>query len=876
MAGNKHNKKKSLSLVERFSLSGLLARFRGSGGRRASATRRGRAGPSPLMTLWAQVRDLRSSWRRAFDSLPPWADEVAAILLIVFGVVSLLSLLNFSPEGALTSSWAQAIRRLFGYGSFVVALGILALGVIILLPKLGVVIRFPWQRVLAIEVAFISFLALLHLLAHDPEPRALARAGEGGGYIGWALSQAIAGLFDPITSTLLYGIIFLAALSRAVGMRRGHLRVALDWVAAQLRHLAGAVEGRAERLAQAIETPPAERTPISARRSRPSLVPRGPREPERPRVRPIQEAEEGQQEKGMAAFAQPEADRLRRGLSSPGMPGERPSIVPRDDEADNHHPVFWNTESSRARVKKVRDSNGRLVRHFRVQDLQEPRRVGKRPESLPPYDLLDDNELNRPSDDEINENARIIEDTLREFDVHVEVIDVKIGPAVTQYAVQPFTEIVNEDGERVLQRVRVGKIAALERDLALALSARRLRIQAPVPGHAYVGVEVPNKQPSIVSLRGVMESATFYRKRFPLALPLGRDVSGQSVVADLATMPHLLIAGTTGSGKSVALTSLATALVMNNPPDRLKLVLLDPKMVELSRFNGLPHLLGDVESDQERIIGVLRWATREMDRRYKLLEVEAARNLEAYNRALGRRRKDEHLSYIVIIFDEIGDLMLSRPDETEKTLTRLAQMARAVGIHLIVATQRPSVDVITGLIKANFPARISFAVASGIDSRVILDLVGAETLMGRGDMLYLASDAATPVRIQGCYVTDEEIERVINYWSSWYTEKVESGQMEPRTIAPWERGMTRREVLSETDPMLEDAIKLVVEAGEASASLIQRRLGVGYPRAARLMDLMEELGVVGTPLSGGRTREVLYKPGDDPFRQLIERRMRGL
>ncbi len=311
---------------------------------------------------------------------------------------------------------------------------------------------------------------------------------------------------------------------------------------------------------------------------------------------------------------------------------------------------------------------------------------------------------------------------MAEFDIHVEVVDVKIGPAVTQYAVQPFTEMVTEAGERVLQRVRVGRILTLESDLALALSAKRLRIQAPVPGHSYVGVEVPNKVQSTVTLRGVMESEIFYRDREkPLVLPLGRDVSGASFVADLASMPHLLIAGTTGSGKSVALTEMATSLVMNNTPDRLKLVLLDPKMVELTRFNGLPHLLGSVEIEQERIIGVLRWAAREMDRRYKLLEVAATRNIDTYNRALGRRRKDDHLPYIVIIFDEIGDLMLSRPDETEKLLARLAQMARAVGIHLIVATQRPSVDVITGLIKANFPARISFAVASGIDSRVILD-----------------------------------------------------------------------------------------------------------------------------------------------------------
>ncbi len=841
------------------------------------------AGPGWL----AQVRRLPAQWREAIDNLPSGTDEVAAILLIVFGVVSLLALLNFSPEAVVTSGWAEAIRQLFGYGGFIVALGILCLGVIILLPKLGIVLRFSWQRILAIEVAFVSFLALLHLLANDPEPRALARAGGGGGYVGWALGQLIVGLFDPYTSTALYSLVFVIAVSQAIGVQRRHLRMALEKLAGWLSRGAEALEGRANRLQRAADAAPAEaQVGALARRSRPSIVGRQPGgDVGHPHVRPLAESDRDDEDEeavdeslldDSAPYRYPDPDRVRRGLATVGLPGERPSVVPRDDDSRERSPIFIVPMGQSAKAKKVRAEDGRFVRYFRANELREERRIGKRPAVLPPYDLLEDNDLNRPTDEEINENARIIEETLREFDVHVEVIDVKIGPVVTQYAVQPFTEIVAENGERVLQRVRVGRIAALERDLALALSADRLRIQAPVPGFSFVGVEVPNKQPSIVSLRGVMESASFYRHRSPLALPLGRDVSGESFIADLATMPHLLIAGTTGSGKSVALTAMATALVMNNTPDRLKLAMLDPKMVELTRFDGLPHLLGPVEYDQERVLGVLRWATREMDRRYKLLEVQAARNLESYNRALGRRRRDEHLPYIVIMFDEIGDLMLSRPEETEKTLTRLAQMARAVGIHLIVATQRPSVDVITGLIKANFPARISFAVASGIDSRVILDTVGAEALVGRGDMLYQASDAAGPQRIQGCLVTDEEVQRVVDHWSRWMEEEVESGRRDMRTIAPWERGMTRREILSETDPMLEDAIKLVVEAGEASASLIQRRLGVGYPRASRLMDLMQELGIVGAPTSGGRTREVLYGPEDDPFRELIERRVRGL
>jgi S-DNA-T family DNA segregation ATPase FtsK/SpoIIIE len=519
-------------------------------------------------------------------------------------------------------------------------------------------------------------------------------------------------------------------------------------------------------------------------------------------------------------------------------------------------------------------------RHFTVEDFREVRLPLKR-EGLPPIGVLDDVELNKPTEDEINNNVRIIENTLMEFDIDVEVVDVKVGPTVTQYAVQPFREVTNEQGEVVMQRVRVNKIASLGGDLALALAAKRLRVQPYVPGHPYMGIEVPNHTPSIVALRPVMESEIFAKafirsdpdnpgqtREMPLIVPLGRDVSGAAVAVDLAAMPHLLIAGTTGSGKSVCIAALAVALVMNNTPDRLKMVLLDPKMVELQRFNGLPHLLGPVETDSERIIGVLRWATREMDQRYKLLEAEGARNLETYNRSLGSARKAEHLPYIAILVDEIGDLMLSRPEEMERTLTRLAQMARAVGMHLVVATQRPSVDIITGLIKANFPARISFAVASGVDSRVILDTTGAESLIGRGDMLYLAPDASGPQRVQGCFVSDPEIDRVVNYWKDWRRQNAATA---PSQEPPWEKAMTRREALAEADPMLEEAIDLVVREGEASASLIQRKLGIDYPRAAHLMDLLAELGVIGKFKEGGRSREVLLKPGSDPYKKLMSK-----
>jgi S-DNA-T family DNA segregation ATPase FtsK/SpoIIIE len=346
------------------------------------------------------------------------------------------------------------------------------------------------------------------------------------------------------------------------------------------------------------------------------------------------------------------------------------------------------------------------------------------------------------------------------------------------------------------------------------------------------------------------------------------------VAIDIAKMPHLLIAGTTGSGKSVAIAALAAAILLNNHPDKVQMIMLDPKMVELSRFNGLPHLIGPVETETERIIGVLKWCTREMDRRYKLLEENAVRNIEIYNEKFGtRKRGADYMPYIVIFIDEIGDLMMSQPEETERAVIRLAQMARAVGMHLVMATQRPSVDVITGLIKANFPGRIAFAVASGIDSRVILDSVGAEHLMGRGDMLYQAPDAGAPKRIQGCYVTDEEVREIVQHWKDWQHRQVELGRRDFTENGPWMRGLTRREFLAETDPMLEEAIEYLVDTQEASASLIQRHLGLGYPRAARIVDMLFELGVVGEPVGGGRARRVLIPKGEDPFKRIIDKRM---
>lgn len=818
-------------------------------------------------------------WDSLFDGLPPWLDEIAAIVLLVFGIVSFMALLDISSDATLAKAWSNALMSLFGYGSILVCAGIFGLGIIILLPKLGIVVTFPTQRILALEIAFLSILAILHLSMGDQELRAIARAGEGGGYIGWGMSTPLNWAFGPVVSRIIYGVVLLVSLCVVFGVKRSQVTNILYRASQKLEAYGYNLSSKARK-----KTPPIAAAPVSRPIREPVVIPSDTTPRKLPltsimRVRPRLENLPPSLRPG-AAPTQPVQDdsieRLEQVLSG----GENKPETPRQLVSPNFNVIGNLLPLKGKEPQMVERPDGRIKRYFNVESMKEPRKVSKRDKRLPPLELLQDVEINPPDEEEINRNVVLIENTLLEFDIDVDVVDVKVGPTVTQYAVQPFKEAKTGEGETVLQRTRLSKIAALANDLTLSLSAKRLRLETPVPGHSYMGVEVPNKNPSIVALRSVYESRDFHdrllKAKSPLVIPLGRDVSGAPVSVDLASMPHLLIAGTTGSGKSVCIAAIATALILNNTPDRVKLVMLDPKMVELSRFNGLPHLLGPVETDLERIIGVLRWCTREMDRRYKLLEENAARNIEIFNSRLGQRRKEEYLPYIVVLVDEIGDLMMNRPEETEKTITRLAQMARAVGIHLVVATQRPSVDVITGLIKANFPSRISFAVASGVDSRVILDTVGAESLLGKGDMLYLAGDAAAPKRLQGCYVADDEVRAIVQHWKDWHEVQIASGKDDfVYSVAPWERGLTRREFLAETDPMLEEAIELVVNEQEASASQIQRKLGLGYPRAARIMDLLEELGVVGESVAGGRSRRVLIARGKDPFKEIMDKRAKG-
>ena len=480
----------------------------------------------------------------------------------------------------------------------------------------------------------------------------------------------------------------------------------------------------------------------------------------------------------------------------------------------------------------------------------------------PPLELLQ-GDRGTPSSGDIRANANIIKRTLENFGIYVEMDEVSIGPTVTQYTLKPA------------EGVKLSRIVALHNDLSLALAAHPIRIEAPIPGKSLVGIEVPNRSIALVGLRALLEQRAFQESAHPLYFVLGRDVAGFPVFADLAKMPHLLISGATGTGKSVTVHTMITSLLYRNPPEILRFIIVDPKRVELSVYNDIPHLLTPVITDPKTTVQALRWATREMDRRYDLLSVHGARDIVGFNAEIaksgagaqhGEGESPEILPYIMIIIDELADLMATFPREVESSIIRLAQMARAVGIHLIVATQRPSVEVITGLIKANITSRIALQVASQIDSRTILDMAGAEKLLGNGDMLFLAGDTARPRRIQGAFVSEQEVKRVVAFLRETDAPEYNEGILETKLEEDF-RNIDTEE--GDDDPLYADARGIVIQTEKASASYLQRRLRIGYARAARLLDLLEANGVIG-PGEGAKPREVLIKTAQMTSSDVLE------
>ncbi len=468
-------------------------------------------------------------------------------------------------------------------------------------------------------------------------------------------------------------------------------------------------------------------------------------------------------------------------------------------------------------------------------DFQQPSLKLKKSKIDIPLDLLNDN-LGKPTSGDIRSQMQIIEKTLANFGIKVEMGEVSVGPTVTQFTLKPA------------EGIKLSQITTLHNDLALALAAHPIRIEAPIPGKSLVGIEVPNRKVALVSLKEVLSSSEFKKRKSNLMVALGKDVAGQTWIADLDKMPHLLVAGATGSGKSVCLNSIIVSLLYQNSPDDLKLILVDPKRVEFTAYNGIPHLLTPVITDVKKTINAFKWAIAEMDRRFELLSRHAKRDIHAFN-----SETEEKLPYIVLIVDELADLMSVAASEVEAAIIRLAQMARAVGIHLVLATQRPSVDIITGLIKANITSRIAFSVASTTDSRTILDTSGAEKLLGRGDMLYICSELSRPKRLQAAFVGDQEIKKVTDFLRM----QDEPVYLEEITEKP-KAAVLNFDFSADDDELLEEAKNIIFEAGKASASLLQRRLKVGYARAARLLDLLEEQGIIG-PADGAKPREILVR-----------------
>ncbi len=769
--------------------------------------------------------------------------DIVGLILIGLGGLTILSMLS-SRQADITGQWIGWLRATFGLGFFVIPIVFLLIGLWLLLRSFEKTPRLTREQITGLIMLFV--IALMSLAFFD---------------------QALAG---SMGTGLLGGVV------RAVGESGSVVLLIVGWIIAAVLLFDVTPSEIATKMARAARrfkpTPAAPANPAQYVPTTPVFKPGQPVDvminpgrsngngvkatPTRsgPAIPTVEPAAPPASRYGVTPRVRPDAP-------PPGMLGDQTMARP---------PV--NTPTVAAAPTDI-SPTGPLYPH--VIGLQQPWELPKI------EDVFESGEDAALSEDDLRENARLIEETLQAFGVEGKVIEVNRGPAITQFGVEPG--FVQRGGK--ITKVKVSKITALADDLALALAAKTIRIEAPVPGRNIVGIEVPNAEIATVALRDVIESESFQKVKHKGALPiaLGQDVSGQAVATDLSTMPHLLIAGTTGSGKSVCVNAIISCLMAHFTPDELRLLMVDPKRVELTTYNGVPHLLAPVVVDLEKVTGVLNWVTREMDERYRRFAKSGTRNIDDYNTKIEEHNATEGvtpepiLPYIVVIIDELADLMMLAPDETEKTICRLAQMARATGIHLIIATQRPSVDVVTGLIKANFPARIAFSVASSVDSRVILDTTGAERLLGRGDMLYVAPEVGSPQRLQGCFVSDREIHQLVRYWKGLSGAAAltpvpglggTAATKPPQQISymPDIQSEIEQAQANGEDDLLQRAIEVVKLQKKASISLLQRQLRIGYTRAARLIDQMEEKGIVGPATEDSRFREVLVLGDDRQFR----------
>lgn len=819
----------------------------------------------------------------AFEPLrPEHQRELFALALITIAAITIIFfIVGPSATGMIGQGWINFTQRLLGWGALLVPLALGLLGTAILWQERRTDLKFTSATILGTFLLLGSLLSLLEYSMSDPRQDLADQVGSGGGIVGYSILSLLEQIIGRVPSFIVICSMGLAGIlltfditlrELMLGMRDAWLRFwytvwsEIPGKTEQPTRVAGvaptrqtaALPGRNQRQpvleaevidAHTYEPPPGSEepiddivpTPIAARPTRASLF---------------------------------KSDITQQAQANKAEPKKRESKAKAKQAEDTLSSMLSQPVPSQAPTTAMAALPAAAPNSETVQEALEGFEVPATHHAwpLPNYEMLDTYAEGTITDEERRMKALLIEDTLANFKIESKVVGVNTGPAVTQFELEPAVG------------VKVSKITSLEKDLMMALAASSLRIEAPIPGKKYVGIEIPNSAISIVGMRDVMDSEDFEGHKGKLKIPLGKDVSGTPVIAGLERMPHLLVAGSTGTGKSVAINCYVCALLLRYTPAELKFIMIDPKMVEMIVYNHIPHMLSPVVTELERVVPTLKWATREMERRYKIFAKHGFRNIDSYKQAARRRADLEPMPYIVVIIDELADLMMMAPDEVETLICRLAQMARATGIHLIIATQRPSVDVVTGLIKANFPSRIAFAVTSQIDSRVILDTNGAEQLLGRGDMLYLAADAAKPIRVQGTWVSESEVEKIVDFWR--HAKPPEDGDVKPGSASAGSTGTNQAAASSasstsngnenqaeeeagfkalgeflnhdEQDELLPEAIKLVQQHQRASASLLQRRLRIGYSKAAQLIDLLEQQGLVG-PAEDGRSREVLKK-----------------
>jgi len=744
-------------------------------------------------------------------------NEIIGILIM--GLACLGFVLLYANNGsAMANGVVRLLRIVAGDGSA---------GIFIVLAAIGVSLMGKNKRVLKMRITGIFLLWLvfegfvhISLGGHYPssELLTLGKDGEGGGLIGAGLSILLINLLGVTGAYIV--LVVLAAIGSVLTINRSLVGTLLDFFSI-LRRGTTSVLNQINDFVRVLADGEKERqnTKTSIRTN---TFPARRTEPVRSGPEYYYDIQEEPTVVELPGSAVEESDSKSRLI--PRIDSDQPAVEKRARTiSENTVP----TKSTQGKLTGTPLS--------RKTEKNENYR-------LPPVNLLYKSmKKGNKSNKDLSDNVRLLEDTLASFGVRVKVTRVTQGPAITRYEVQPAPG------------VKVSKITSLADDIALSLAARDVRIEAPIPGKSAVGIEVPNREIAVVHFREVLETEDFQGSQSKLSLAIGKDITGSPVIGDLTKMPHLLIAGATGSGKSVCINTMIASIVYKAKPDEVKLLLIDPKMVELAIYNGIPHLISPVVTEPQKAAGALKWIVTEMETRYELFASTGVRDIVRYNFIVGEKKDAEQkpLPYVVVIIDELADLMMVAPGEVEEAICRLAQMARAAGIHLIVATQRPSVDVITGLIKANIPSRIAFAVSSQIDSRTILDMSGAEKLLGRGDMLYNPVGVSKPIRMQGCFLADKEVKNIVDYLIE---------QAKPEYCEIPETSLQGAQGDEPEDELFYKAANVFFESNTASVSLLQRRLRIGYTRAARIMDLLEDKGVVGQ-YEGSKPREILLTKG---------------